>query len=492
MRCCATWCASMPEVLHLRPFQERMLEHAYRNPFCALFADMGAGKTATVLALIVRLLSLLDVARVLVVAPRRVALTVWPSEIARWAPFQGLSCRCLSAEDFRFRRQKRVVRRRGSETTVTRLVPQATRADFLTGEMVQTISRDRLADLVRLFGRDWPYDLVVLDESSGFRDPGSGRVKAMRWLRQRGLLHRVVALSGTPRPKSLLDLWSQLGILDGGERLGRTMDGYRERYFVPDKRSRSGQVFSWAPRPGAEEEVFARIGDLCVSLLPEDVVSLPERTINSIRVPLPAAARAIYHELERHALAELEGGDVVALNRAVLVGKLLQVAGGAVYDEAGRVQAVHDAKLDALGELIEASCGAPLLLAYWFRHERDRIKARFPQACEFDDYPDTEARWNRGEIPLLLLHPASGAHGLNLQYGDGHGVWFGPIHDLELWQQWNKRLHRPGRRSPVFVHVLLADGTIDGAVLDALGPKGDGQDRLLRAVRLRLEELGGA
>jgi hypothetical protein len=469
-----------------------MVDHAYRNPFCALFADMGAGKTATVLSLIIRLFQGLDVSRVLVVAPRRVALTVWPAEIARWAPFQGISCRCLSAHDFLFRRQEEVVRRRGSETRVVRLVPHATRADFLTGEMVQTISRDRLADLVRLFGRDWPYDLIVLDESSGFRDPATSRVKAMRWLRRQGLLYRVVALSGTPRPKSLLDLWSQMAILDGGARLGRTMEAYRVQHFVPDKRSRSGQVFSWAPRPGAEEEVFARISDLCVSLLPEDVVSLPERTINPIHVPLPAEALATYRELERHALAEMEDGDVVALNRAVLVGKLLQVAGGAVYDENGRVRVVHDAKLDALEELIEASCGAPLLVAYWFKHDRDRIKARFTQACEFDDYPDTEARWNRGEIPLLLLHPASGAHGLNLQYNDGHGVWFGPIHDLELWLQWNKRLHRPGRRSPVFIHVLLAAGTIDAAVLESLGPKGEGQDRLLRAVRLRLEELGEA
>jgi hypothetical protein len=249
-------------------------------------------------------------------------------------------------------------------------------------------------------------------------------------------------------------------------------------------------VFSWRPRPGAEEEIHARIGDLCVSLLPEDVVQLPERTINPIEVPLPSQALAFYRELERHSLATLRGSDVVALSRAALVGKLLQVAGGATYDEHGQVQPVHDAKLDALEELVEASAGAPLLVAYWFRHELARIKARFPQAVEFDDYPDTEARWNRGEIDLLLLHPASGAHGLNLQYGDGQGVWFGPIHDLELWQQWNKRLHRPGRRTPVFVHVLLARDTIDRAVLDSLGPKGEGQDRLLRAVQLRLEELG--
>ena len=221
-------------------------------------------------------------------------------------------------------------------------------------------------------------------------------------------------------------------------------------------------------------------------------MKLPERTINVIPLELTGRGRQAYDTMERDCLLQLTSSDAVAPNRAALVGKLLQLAGGAVYDENGVAQHIHDVKLDFLEELVASLNGVPLLVAYWFKHELDRIKARFPHAVELNDAPDTEARWNRGEIEMLLLHPMSGAHGLNLQFNDGHGFFFGPIHDLELWQQWNKRLHRPGRKSPVFIHVPIVQNTIEGAVLASLDPKAEGQDRLLQAVRIRIDQLGGA
>lgn len=482
----------MAETLELRPYQQRMAEHVKGNPFSALFCDMGTGKTAVVLSCITDLLAGLDVAKVLVVAPRRVAMSTWPGEIARWEQLQHLTCRVLTSEDFKFKRQEVTIKRKGKSATVKRLVPTALPQDFLTGEVIHTLSRDNLVHLVQLLGKSrWPYDMLVIDESSGFREHDTKRVKSVKVLRKHGLLGRVVELSGTPRPKSLLDLHAQIHLLDQGERLGKTLTEYREAYFVPDKRNKD-QIFSWKPKPGAEEVIFEKISDLCISLLPEDVLRLPERTFNIVPLELTGRGRQAYDAMERDALVQLEGSEAVAPNRAALVGKLLQIAGGACYDEAGVAHHIHDVKLDFMEELVESLNGAPLLVAYWFQHELSRIKARFPKAVELNDAPDTEARWNRGEIDMLLLHPQSGAHGLNLQFNDGHGCFFAPIHDLELWQQWNKRLHRPGRKSPVFIHVPIVQNTIEGAVLASLDPKAEGQDRLLQAVRIRIDELKGA
>lgn len=480
----------MTESLALRPYQDRMQKHLIAHPYCALWADMGAGKTATVLSAILRLVEDLDVARVLVVAPKRVALNMWPAEVAKWAQFQGLSVRVLTAKDFGLQFREVAIKRRGEETLVKRLTPTIAPQAFFTGETITTISRDLLHVLVALLGRrGWCFDMLVLDDV-GMRDSGAKKFAAVKALRTHGCLGRLVQLSGTPRPKSLLDLWPQLYLLDRGQRLGRTMTGYKAQWFVPDKRSRDGrQVFSYRPIPGAEDDIFKRVSDICVSLLPEDVVQLPERTINVIPLQLTGRAREAYRQMARHQLFTVDGADITAGNAAVLVGKLLQLASGAVYDEDGRVQRIHDVKMECLEEVIESLNGVPLLIGYWFAHERDRIKARFPQAVELNDYPDTEDRWNRGEIDLLMLHPQGGAHGLNLQFNDGQGFWFGPIHDYELWQQWNKRLHRPGRKTPVMIHVPIISDTIEREVLESLGPKGEGQDRLLRAVRIEVEKL---
>lgn len=486
----------MAEVFTPRPFQSRFVEHAHRNPFAAIWADMGAGKTATVLTLLVRLFEELDVSKVLVVAPPRVASHVWPEEIAKWAQFQGLTHRELLAADFKLRRTPVEIKKRVKgdipgtwvtrSMTVMRNVPTAPRESLLTNEQIHTISRDHFGTLVRfLKARDWPYDMLVIDEAQGFRNPDAGRFKAAKVLRKHRKIGRMVQLAGTPRPRSLQDIWAQLYLLDQGARLGATQKAYRDTFFTEGRKISGGRVIAWDTKPGAEEQIFERIGDLCVSLLPEDAVQLPERTINPVRVDLPPAALEQYAVLERDSLLLLGSAEVAAVNKGVLVGKLLQASGGAVFDDEGKVQVLHDAKLDALEEIIESHAGTPMLIACWYTHERDRIKARFPSIVELDDYPDTEARWNRGDIDLLLLHPGHG-HGLNLQGNDGHGVWFGPIHDLELFQQWNKRLHRPGRKTPVFIHVLLAKGTIDSATLAVLNIKAEGQDRLLRATRMKL------
>lgn len=477
----------MAETFTPAPHQPRLHQCIVELPHVAIWADMGSGKTATSLWAVSDLIEALDVSRVLVVAPKRVALNVWTNEIKRWSQFGHLTCRVLTSDDFGYQREEVVVRKRGKETRVKRLVPKASPRSFLTGEQIHTISRDHFTALVTLLGKKhWGYDMVIIDEASGFRDQDTSRWKAAKTLRKHGCLPRLVELTGTPRPKSLIDLWAQVYLLDQGQRLGRTLTAYRDRWFVPDKRS-GERIFSWKPKAGAESEIFAAVSDICFSLLPEDLIQLPERSYHRIMVPMPPAARRSYDQMERDRLVSVSGFDVVAAQRATLVGKLLQLCGGAAYDEHGNPQHLHDAKLDALEELVDGTGGAPLLVAYWYQHERDRIKARFPGAVEINDAPDTEERWNRGEIQMLLLHPQAGSHGLNLQFNDGHGVWFGPIHDLELYLQWNKRLHRPGRKTPVRIYHLLAEDTIDRAVLEAMDPKYEGQDRLLRAVRLRME-----
>ncbi len=476
------------ENLVLRPYQQRMAEHVIDHYWCALWADMGSGKTATMLSVIVRLLAEVDISKVLVVAPKRVAAHTWPAEVRRWSLFAGLTVRALTAADFAFERREVTIKRKRETTTVKRLVPTIAPGALLTGEVIHTISRDLLPQLVSLLKLSrWPYDMIVLDDC-GLRDLTTAKCRAIKALRKHTPA-RIVQLSGTPRPKSLVDIWPQLYLIDQGERLGRTKQAFLDCWFVPDQRSRD-RVFSHRPRDdAAEAEIFAAVGDVCVSLLPEDVVQLPALAMNVVELTMDTRERALYLRLAARHLITLNGADVTAGNAAVLVGKLLQLASGAVYDEDGQVHEVHTAKLDYLDEVIEASPGVPLLVGYWFQHERDRIKAQYPHAVELEDYPDTEDRWNRGEIEMLLLHPQGGAHGLNLQFNDGQGFWFGPIHNLELWQQWNKRLHRPGRKTPVVIHVPIMTDTIEGEVLESLTPKVAGQQRLLEAVRLEVDKV---
>lgn len=336
-------------------------------------------------------------------------------------------------------------------------------------------------------GKDWPFDMVVIDELSSFKSPSAKRFKQLRKVRP--FIQRIVGLTGTPAPNSLIDLWPQLYLLDKGERLGKTITGYRNQYFNPGRRDPSKFiVYTWELKEEAESEIHERIGDICISMKAKDHLQLPERVDNVMRIQLSPKERAVYKRLERDKLLEYEGQDVIANNAAAVMGKLLQLSNGEVYDDEGNTVHIHDRKLDALEDVIEESQGQPILLFYSYKHDRDRIRKRFPQAEELDQ-EDSIARWNRGEIPLLIAHPASAGHGLNLQDGGHIIVWFGLTWSLELYQQANARLDRQGQTSSVIVHHLLVEDSVDEQVLRVLQGKEQGQDALLEAVKARMGEI---
>jgi SNF2 family DNA or RNA helicase len=297
-----------------------------------------------------------------------------------------------------------------------------------------------------------------------------------------------VGLTGTPAPNGLLDLWSQVYLLDSGRRLGKTITGYRERYFLPDKRNRQ-VIFSYKPKDGAEDAIYKKLSDICISMKNRDYLKIPERIDNVVPVRLPVKAMGQYRQLERELLLPLLEGDVVAGSAAVLTNKLLQITGGAVYDENGEGRLIHDEKLKALEDLIEAANGKPVLVYYGYRHELERIQKRID--CRVLDKPQDIEDWNRGEIPVMLTHPASAGHGLNLQEGGSTIIWFGLPWSLELYQQANARIHRQGQKNTVVVHHLVAQGTIDEDVMLVLRNKEAGQEALLKAVKARIHREVG-
>jgi SNF2 family DNA or RNA helicase len=443
-------------------YQRHAIEFILSRPAAALMLDMGMGKTVITLTAVAELLhDWFEVSRVLVIAPKRVAEDTWTREAAKWDHLRHL----------------RVERVLGTERQ--RLAALARPAD------VYVINRENVPWLVKHFGRRWPFDMVVIDELSSFKSPTAHRFRALRWVRP--FVKRIVGLTGTPAPNGLIDLWAQIYLLDQGERLGKTVTGYRTRYFEPARYVAGGRPVSWSPLPGAEEAIYERLSDICLSMRAEDWLELPERIDNIIPVRLPAPAIEAYRRMERNYLLEYPDACVVASSAAALTGKLLQLANGAVYDEAHGVRELHEAKLDALEDVIEATNGKPLLVYYAYRHDLDRIRRRFPQARELRGPEDIED-WNVGRVPLLLAHPASAGHGLNLQAGGSTIVWFGLTWSLELYQQANARLHRQGQTERVIVHHLVAEGTMDEAVMRALQEKRTGQDALLEAVKARFEE----
>ncbi|MBX6395631.1 MAG: DEAD/DEAH box helicase [Alicyclobacillaceae bacterium] len=303
-------------------------------------------------------------------------------------------------------------------------------------------------------------------------------------------MRRVLGLTGTPTPNGLIDLWAQIYLLDMGERLGKTATGFRDRYFEPDRRGPAGVIYSWRPKPGAEKAIYERLSDICVSMRAEDWLELPERIDRVVPVRLPPVAMEQYRRLERDLLLEFADADVVASSAAALSNKLLQLANGAVYDELQSVKEIHDAKLDALEDVIETANGKPVLVFYTYRHDLARLKRRFPEARALDSAADIED-WNAGRIPVLLVHPASAGHGLNLQAGGHIIVWFGLTWSLELYEQANARLYRQGQTERVIVHHLVAEGTIDEDVMRALGGKAAKQEALLAAVKARIDKVRG-
>jgi len=400
-----------------------------------------------------------------VIAPLRVAQSTWSGEIEKWDHLQGL----------------RLAKVLGSEKQ--RIGALHHPAD------IYIINRENTEWLVDYYGRKWPFDMVIIDELSSFKNPRSKRFRALRKVRP--LIKRIVGLTGTPAPNGLMDLWSQIYLLDQGERLGKTLTGYRNRYFDPGRRNQN-IVFEWIPKPFAEEAIYEKISDICVSMKAEDWLQLPGRIDNVLEIELPEKAKSQYKQLEKDLILPLVDSDVTAANAAVLANKLLQMANGAIYDEFGEAKEIHSAKLDALEEVVEAANGKPVMVAYAYKHDLGRIRKRLkkynPRTLDSDqDVQD----WNAGKIQVLLLHPASGGHGLNLQTGGNIIVWFGLTWSLEYYQQTRARLYRQGQTERVIIHHIVAKGTMDENVLKVLTGKAATQNDLMEAVKARIEQYKG-
>ncbi|GHU68103.1 DEAD/DEAH box helicase [Clostridia bacterium] len=398
------------------------------------------------------------VRRVLVVAPLRVARLVWPAEIGKWEHLQGLRY-AVAVGDAKQRK-----------------------AALLQDVDVVIINRENVRWLVEESGVALDFDMLVLDELSSFKQRATKRFKAIQKIRPR--LKRVIGLTGTPAPNSLMDLWSEFRLLDMGVRLGRFIGRYRDEYFVPDKRD-GNVIFSYKPRTGAEEAIYKKIGDITISMRGADYLKLPELVINEAPVFLDKKERAVLEKFKKELVAKIDGEDVSAANAAVLANKLAQMAGGAIYSDDGQVLRIHDRKLDALEDLIEAANGKTCLIAIWFKHELARIKERF-EVVELNG-DETIEQWNRGEIKIAVIHPASAGHGLNLQSGGSTLIWFGLTWSLELYQQTNARLWRQGQTQTVVIHHIIAQHTIDQAIIAAIKRKDKTQAALIDAVRADLK-----
>ena len=447
-------------------YQQYCIDRLLTDPMLGLFLDMGLGKTVTTLTA-VRMLKYdrFQVGRVLVVAPKKVAEATWQSEAQKWDHLRLLRV-----------------------STVLGTATQRARALAVPAD-VYIINRENVVWLTDFYRNDWPFDMVVLDESSSFKDRSTKRWKAMKSMRPH--IRRMVLLTGTPAPNNLGDLWAQVYLLDGGERLGRTLTGFRERYFTPDKRN-AQQIFSYKPKTGAADAVQRLIGDICVSMKAEDYLQLPECVSVTVPVELDAKARKAYDQMEREMLLEVDGEDITAESAAALTQKLLQLAGGAVYDGQHAAKPVHGCKVEAFLELVEALQGQHALVFYAFVHEKERLLAALKKTGlrvrVFQGSQDADD-WNAGKVDLLLAHPASTAYGLNLQQGGSHVIWFGLTWSLELYQQANARLHRQGQQSRVIIHHLSVCGSVDEDVLAALDGKADTQEALMQSLKARIENV---
>jgi SNF2 family DNA or RNA helicase len=448
----------------LHGYQLSAIDHIMDNNHCGLFLDMGLGKTTSTLTAINSLINEeLEIDKVLVIAPKRVAESVWSAEIDKWAQLKNLTI-------------SKVI---GSEKQ--RKAALRVKAD------IYTLGRDNTAWFASQYGGGLPQLqnwMLVIDESSSFKNHASLRFKALKMIQP--YFKRVVLLTGTPAPKGLIDLWAQIYLLDRGERLFKTITPFREVYF---RKSYNG--FSYDIMEESEDQIHNKIKDICISMKSEDYLDLPERIDTFIEITLPPEIKKKYDLFERERVLEMiEGGDeITAMNAAALSTKLLQFAGGAIYDEDRKVHEIHAAKLDAAEEFIEAANGKPVLIAYTYKHELARLLVKLkkykPVKMETDQHIKD---WNAGKIEVMLMHPASGGHGLNLQEGFSSALWFSLNWSLELYQQFNKRLHRQGRKYPVNIGHLIALGTEDESVRLSLDGKRDLQDLLMEAVKAKIKK----
>ena len=456
----------MAKVFNPYPYQQYCIDSIIYNRAVGLFLDMGLGKTVITLSAIHDLrYNRWEVAKPLIIAPKKVAEATWTAEARKWEHLQKM----------------RIVRVLG--TTQQRLRALATPAD------VYVINRENTQWLVEHFKNEWPFDMVILDESSSFKNGSSKRFKALKLVRSR--IRRIVELTGTPSSNGLEDLWAQVYLLDGGARLGPTMGAYRDKYFIPGKRNRN-TIFSYTPKDGSFEMIKNAISDICISMKASDYITLPEMIYNDIPVALDAAAARAYTRLETELLLQIDEKTITAGSAGVLTGKLLQLCNGAIYDENKVPVEIHKCKIDAFLELIEQLNGQHALVFYNFQHDRDRlIEALTATGLRVRVYSQErdEQDWNNGEIDILLAHPASCGYGLNLQLGGHHVVWFGLTWSLEQYEQANKRLHRQGQEHPVFVHHLIVQGGTDEDVIEALHYKGDMQNALMEALKARINKL---
>jgi len=431
-------------------YQEEAINKIIEIDRCGLFLDMGLGKTVITLTAINDLMfNRFEVNKVLIIAPLKVAEDTWIKELSKWDHLTNLSMSLVLGDKAK------------------RIKALETQAD------IYVINRENVSWLVTYLGRDWDFDMVVIDELSSFKNPSASRFKSLK--KVIGKSSRVVGLTGTPNPNGYMDLWSQIYLLDSGERLGKTLTKYRDTYFVPDKRD-SYRVFTYKLRSGADKIINKSISDICISMKAEDYLELPDKIFIDHMVSLKN--RKMYDDLEKEFYFEFEkGSEVIASSKSVLINKLLQLSNGAVYMDSNRYHKVHDDKLNKLEEIVESTLDSPILCFYQYGHDVDRIKSRFPFAQELSQ--DNIDAWNEGKIKLLLTHPASSAYGLNLQQGGNIIVWFGLPWNLELYQQANARLHRQGQNHNVFIHHLICENTVEERVLETLQRKGKVQDELL-------------
>ena len=450
-------------------YQQHCIDQIIRIKKLGLFLDMGLGKTVTTLTAIRELkYDRFQIRKVLVIAPKKVAEGTWTKEKDKW-------------DHTRILRVSPVL---GSQ--MKRIRALNTPAD------IYIINRENVCWLVDYYRNAWPFDMVVIDESSSFKSHSAKRFKALAGISPH--IDRMVELTGTPSPNGLEDLWSQIYLLDGGERLGKRYTWFRERYFQPDRRGADGMVYSYEAKPGTEQSILEKISDICISMKAEDYLQLPDITYHEIPVELDPKARKAYTELERQMVLALpeEETDISVASAAALSNKLLQLANGAIYDDDRQVHEIHGCKLEAFLELVESLQGKPALVFYNFQHDRTRIlnalSGKRLRVRELKNTQD-EDDWNEGKIDILLAHPASSAYGLNLQQGGNHVIWFGLTWNYELYTQANKRLHRQGQTEKVIIHHLACTGTRDEDVMEALSRKDDVQNWVMETLKARIRAI---
>lgn len=442
-------------------YQKYVIDYIETHPFAAVLLDMGLGKTSITLTAIGDLLfDSFEVHRVLVIAPLRVARDTWSAELQKWDHLHSLNYSVVV----------------GSE-------PER-KAALMRKADIYIINRENVQWLIEKSGMPFHFDMVVIDELSSFKNHQSKRFKALMQMRPR--IKRVVGLTGTPASNGLMDLWAEFKVIDLGKRLGRFITHYRQEYFVPD--AMNGQiVYSYRPKPGAEQDIYRKISDITISMKSTDHLTMPKLISSEYRVYLNQGERDAYAEMKKQFILDLPDGEISAANAAALSGKLSQMANGAVYSDDESVIQIHDRKLEALEDIIESMNGKPLLVAYWFKHDLERIKKRFEirEIKSSEDISD----WNSGKIPVALVHPASAGHGLNLQNGGSTLVWFGLTWSLELYQQTNARLWRQGQTADtVVIQHIITKGTIDEQIMKALKTKDTTQAALITAVKAEVHK----